>query len=253
MLQIKQLEMVVQSLWNDLNLIKCVLETQKLNQTLKLLQSKHDSLMQIQHQLKKSMMDKKMEIENIFNVKNIHCNHLKNVEIRLIRHAQSKFNVIEETKSYNKDQNASNDFSSNDLIDCGLSKKGIDECSQINFKFDLLIVSPMKRCLQTLECSNINYKKMIIMDIFREYKTDICDFIKKEEIMYETEKDILNRINIGKDILKYIINDNQEINSIGVISHFDFIWYFTSHLVQNERFGTGLKNAESVILGADKL
>ena len=61
---------------------------------------------------------------------------------------------------------------------------------EIDIYFDLVICSPLKRTIQTLEYSNIKYKKIIYNKLFREFKTDICDFFEDEEIIYENEEDI---------------------------------------------------------------
>ena len=249
---LQQLECVTKCMLNDLELLNNLLEIQNFNCTLKELQHKQRILMKLESELKKSIVDKQREISSIVGNKDqINKNNdFDDISITFIRHAQSEFNAIEE----NKINQTCDDTEQKNLINCGITKTGMDQCSKLDLEFDLLILSPLKRCQQTLEYSNIKYNKLIIMDIFREYKTDICDFMKDEEIIYETEQDIINRVNISKDILKYIIKDNENhIKSIGIVSHFDFIWYFTSEEIDNERFGAGLNNADKVTVTVNKL
>lgn len=146
--------------------------------------------------------------------------------ITLIRHGQSQFNISIDTTNPN-------------LINCPLTEYGIIQSNNLTFEFDLLILSPLKRAQQTFTHSNIKCKNVITNDLFREYKTNICDFLETEEPNYETETQFLNRIRQAKTYIKSLNYKN-----IGIITHGDFIWYFTSHTVDNERFGTWLHNAE---------
>ena len=149
--------------------------------------------------------------------------------ILFLRHAESIFNV---------DKN-------NKLKNCSITKKGIEQSKkiEIDIYFDLLICSPLKRTIQTLEYSNIKYKKIIYNKLFREFKTDICDFFEDEEIIYENEEDILNRINECKILLNKL---KIEFKNILIIGHADFFWYLSSEISDNERFGTWLDNCEII-------
>ena len=232
-------------MWDDLDLLHNLLEIKSLNSRLNELLDKQTRLMNRQSELKKSVLDREDQITSAIGQKR---NNIGNTKITFIRHAESEFNVIEENKS-----NKNNSAQSKSLINCGITELGKKQSSKLEFEFDLVILSPLKRCAQTLEYSNIKYKQLIVMDIFREYKTDICDFMKDEEIIYEKEQDIINRVDTSKDILKYIVYNENDIKSIGIVSHFDFIWYFTAEQIENERFGTGLNNAEFVTIVANKL
>jgi phosphohistidine phosphatase SixA len=148
-------------------------------------------------------------------------------KITFIRHGESIFNKYK-----------------NDIKDCGLTDHGIDQSKKIDGDFDYIICSPLKRCLQTLENSNIKNKNIFeINHLFREYKTDKCDFLEFENENYENEEEILNRIEESKKYLSLLDHLN-----ICIISHSDFIFYFTSIKKNNELFGKWLSNCESIIL-----
>ena len=226
------------------------LEELRLRKQINQLILKHESLQTKQNILKKCILSHLDDISSMIGSKAYDTNgEHGNVEITLIRHAQTEFNVIEESK-HNDTERLS---APNNFINCGLTQTGMFQCNALKFHFDLLIVSPMKRCLQTLEHSKIRYSQLITLDIFREYKTDFCDFMTDEETVNETEFEIINRTTASKEVLKYIMNHNKELRSIGIITHHDFIWYFTSEIIQNERFGTGLQNAEFVTINGSAL
>lgn len=86
---------------------------------------------------------------------------------------------------------------------------------------------------------------MMVSLLFREYKTDICDFMNDEHInSIETEKDVLERVEKCKEFLRSL-----DYKRVAVITHGDLIWYLTSYTVEldghKERFGKHLKNGES--------
>lgn len=147
--------------------------------------------------------------------------------ITLIRHAESQFNQS----------------STNDISDCDLTFQGTQQAKKLTLKFDLLIISPLKRALDTLQHSNIKYNHIIINHLFREFKINICDFLQTEEIIYETETELLDRIIQSKKYLQSV-----EYTNIGIITHADFIWYFTSYIINNERYGKWLDNVEHITL-----
>ena len=82
--------------------------------------------------------------------------------------------------------------------------------------------------------------------MFREKKNDVCDFLETEQIVYENETDFLKRIQNSKNFLIEFIKKNPNIHKIGIIGHSDFFWYFSSEIIENERFGNWLKNGESI-------
>lgn len=149
------------------------------------------------------------------------------MSLTFLRHCQSEYNV---------DCNCKNK-------DCDLTPFGKLQAKQIQGNFDLVICSPLKRCIQTLNNSNVIYKRLEINHECREYRKDICDHFEDEEELIESEEDIKLRVNNFK---KYLENFTQE--NVLVISHSDFIFYFSSIEISGELFGKWVNNGEFLII-----
>lgn len=145
--------------------------------------------------------------------------------MKFLRHAESEFNIGISTE------------------DSPLTLKGIDQASKLSGTYDLVICSPLRRCIQTLEYSNIKYSSMIVCHECREYISDKSDLLPGEPIIMESELNLINRVTKFKNYLQSLSEKN-----ILVITHADFIWYLTSNIVQSERFGRWVLNAEIVDL-----
>lgn len=65
-------------------------------------------------------------------------------------------------------------------------------------------------------------------------------YMKNEKIQYEKNKNILSRTQKIKEILKNLTG------KILVISHSFIIWYITSKVINNNRWGISLNNAQIV-------
>lgn len=141
-----------------------------------------------------------------------------------MRHAESLFNI-----------NLSNDR------DVGLSDYGINQASNITGYYDIVICSPLKRCIETLKYSNIKYDKLIIEPIVREVIKDNCDLMINENEPYENENNVIKRIELFKQKLQLY-----KEQLILVLCHSDFIWYLTSYDINGERFGKYIDNAEVI-------
>ena len=132
-------------------------------------------------------------------------------QITLIRHAESEFNV--------------NPVQDPKLTNCDITEKGMSQSANLTFSFDLLILTPLKRTQRTYIYSNIKARKLDILSLFREYKKDVCDFLVGEEMIKETEEEIISRVRKAIAHLRI-----QKDKNIGVIGHGDFIWYFMKEL-----------------------
>ncbi len=156
--------------------------------------------------------------------------------IDLLRHCESIFNAF-----------------GHDLKDCSLSQLGKEQAGHIKGKYDLVILSPLKRTRQTLELSNITYNKLQINELAREHKIDMCDFLEEENFIIETEEELYIRIEKLKKYLNLVQKNNPK-DKILLISHYDIIWHMTStrsaaifdcsKIEFGEKFGIGLKNGE---------
>lgn len=146
--------------------------------------------------------------------------------ITLIRHAESLFNA-----------NPSQDPK---LINCYITEKGIGQAKELRHKFDLLILTPLTRSWVTYSCSHIDAREITFNSLFREYRQDICDFMKGEEIVQETEKEVTIRVKKAFDYLYTLKHAN-----IGIIGHSDFFWYMVKELKGKDDHEV-LKNCETI-------
>ena len=132
--------------------------------------------------------------------------------VTLIRHAQSKFNAGEIK-------------SEQDLINCKLSANGINQATTINGSFNLLILSPLKRAIQTYTYSNIHTEDIIISHLFREQRENTpLNYLENESISPENDVQMKERVMVAVQYLKSCKPTN-----IGVITHAHFIYYFMKH------------------------
>ena len=144
------------------------------------------------------------------------------MKVIFLRHAQTNFNI---GKSNCKDES--------------VNEYGKVTCRKLTGHYSTIISSSMKRCLETLEYSQISYDKLIISDLCREHKTDLCDFKQDEPYVIESESELLERVVKFRDYVKLIKPDL-------IISHADFIWHISSYNIKGERFGKWVENAEFV-------
>jgi phosphohistidine phosphatase SixA len=97
------------------------------------------------------------------------CTH--GCELYFVRHAQSMENI------------------GKGRADSPLSELGIEQAKKINGKFDLVICSPLRRTIETLHHSKLEYFKLIIDDNFRE------------RIEYETSGMLLEKFKPESDVI----------------------------------------------------
>jgi len=149
------------------------------------------------------------------------------MSVYLLRHAESL---------YNSDHK--HDF------DCGLTIQGIGQASAIKGLYDLVVVSPLRRALETLTHSDIRGPVETWYEV-REIVCSRCDLIEGESFVVESEESILDRVEKFKQKLRQVLESH---NKVLVVTHADFIWYLTSSVSQGERYGTWANNGEIVRL-----
>ena len=132
-----------------------------------------------------------------------------NKKITFIRHAQSKYNL--------------KDINTEEYRNTGLTFEGKDNSKTLDHEFDILIVSPLRRAVETYASSNLKCGFLLTNKLFREYLEFMCypDFFHNETMVLETKEDIEKRV---KKALDYIKGLNGE--KIGIISHHNFIKNF---------------------------
>lgn len=138
-----------------------------------------------------------------------------------------------------------------DLVDCPLSDRGFEQVDRLELcDFDLILCSPLLRARQT--CSRYMYTTEPLV---RERVTDRCDTMAGERFRVEPESDVWLRIATMRTKL---IELSERYENILVVSHADFIWYYTSNLVYDGddgrelRCGKWLDNCEMVGLLENK-
>jgi broad specificity phosphatase PhoE len=150
------------------------------------------------------------------------------MSVHLLRHCESIFN------RYNIDD-----------IDCGLTEFGKEQAAKICGEYDIVVCSPLKRCLETLQYSSIKTKKPIISAQVREYKKDKCDFLDGEEIVFETDADVKKRV---EKVRKMIMDLKKQFKRILIVTHADFIWHLTARKDKEtgEMFGQRADNGDII-------
>jgi hypothetical protein len=173
------------------------------------------------------------------------------VKITLIRHGQS---VVNENPNLAPELR----------INAGLSTTGILQAKQLKFNFDLLIITPVKRSIQTYTNSDIKVANICMHDVFRELMDDSANFLELEqqklENMQQLEvrvdqaiillRQIIGTVHDSKQESEQLIQDEPEsnvnsldadslikvnkYNSIGIISHFQFLKIFTKKVIGKE-------------------
>jgi broad specificity phosphatase PhoE len=128
------------------------------------------------------------------------------MKIHFVRHAESIYNANLTSEK-----------------DCALTEKGIQQASQLEGQYDIVICSIMKRTCQTLENSKIKYGRLLFTDLCREKRQDICDYLSYEDEIKETDEELDQRIQRFSYFLKSQVSP---YNSVLVVSHGDFIHTF---------------------------
>jgi broad specificity phosphatase PhoE len=154
--------------------------------------------------------------------------------LTFIRHAEALHNVVIEYTDRNP----------------ALTDTGLAQSQQLNGSFDLVLCSPLKRTMETLRHSHIQYQSIEICKLLREHVTESADLFEEEMEFIESEGQLLERLKLLKDhIMKTESYKNKK--PILLITHSDLIWYFSSQkktFIQDgsevtERFGTWVENA----------
>jgi len=144
------------------------------------------------------------------------------MKITVVRHAESIYNHHRRLGK-----------SIEGLEDCGLSHEGRVQASKLKRRFEVILLSPLRRCQETLGYSKIIAPEIVTTPLLREIKTDICDFLKDEEIEIETEDQAVKRTEEFKKFLR----ETYKNKDVCVISHSVFLYYLC---------GKRLKNAEMI-------
>jgi broad specificity phosphatase PhoE len=127
------------------------------------------------------------------------------MKITFLRHAQSLFNKYLTSEK-----------------DCDLSPEGKLQAADLIGSYDVIILSPLRRTHQTLLYSKIRGRRILITELCREKRSDICDFLPGED---ETRKESVEELVVRIDSFRKFLRENcSPDESVLVIAHGDFIF-----------------------------
>lgn len=107
-----------------------------------------------------------------------------------------------------------------------LSERGKQQAGQIKGPVELLIVSPMKRCLETYLHSHLSSQKLLMSDLFRErMHSGKGEYRDGEEDKAESDARFEKRLETALEFLRA-----QPETRIGILSHSMFLAAFTKKL-----------------------
>ncbi len=108
------------------------------------------------------------------------------------------------------------------LLNSRLSEYGRDQAKNFSASFDVLILSPLRRAVETYACSSIATRDLQICPLFREQRDgkNINQLENEAPGVVESTMDIRMRAIQARKFLESLHSDN-----IGIISHGVFIWY----------------------------
>jgi broad specificity phosphatase PhoE len=128
------------------------------------------------------------------------------MRVTFLRHTESEFN---------------SDPSST-TRDCPLTEFGRQQAAALTGHYPLVLVSPLLRAQQTLQHSRITFDRAEVSHLVREHRVDACDFLVGEELLVETDEELMHR---GDQLLRRL--RHLPYDSVLVISHCEFICSLT--------------------------
>ena len=150
-------------------------------------------------------------------------------KIQFLRHVQSAYNASR---------------GSVDEYDDALSEHGKEQARGVLGDYDIVGISPLRRCRQTLENSRLTYKEIITVEEAREIKLHKCDFKEGEELLMETTDEMYERMEILLRKLRELMTDDKRVL---LLAHQNTVAHLTS-LIQGRDMEKAiyLKNAQIV-------
>jgi broad specificity phosphatase PhoE len=130
------------------------------------------------------------------------------MHITFLRHAQSIFNAYLTSEK-----------------DCDITLKGKEQAAALEGEYDVIVLSCLRRTHQTLTYSNLRAKRILMTDLCREKRVDICDYLEGED---ETKKESLEELGWRIESFRNFLRAHcKETDRILVIAHGDFIFHAT--------------------------
>lgn len=120
-------------------------------------------------------------------------------------------------------QNTENEPENFDVFNPHLTQIGINQANKLSGSYDLTIISPLNRALDTFKHSNIQTKEQIVNELFREHINHKCDILKEDEEQFESSEYFDKRVNNIKEYLQQIKDNGY--NDVCIVSHSVLIFY----------------------------
>ena len=110
-----------------------------------------------------------------------------------------------------------------------LSEDGMTQARSLLGYYDVVIISPLVRALQTYSCSQIKSGQVLVSPLFREHRNNQeCNYFYNEERVQETDEEFKQRTIKAMGYIRGLVSPS--VNSICVIAHHDFIAKFSTQV-----------------------
>jgi len=143
------------------------------------------------------------------------------MSITLLRHEQDLFNIHE------------------DIPNPSLSSEGFLKAKDLTGTFDICIISPLKRTLETINTSQIQltHKELKTSILNREIRQNISDFLEVEITLGETDNETEDEFSSRMVCLRRELSEYLRLyKNILVVSHGGVIQALTNKIVQYGEF-----------------
>ncbi len=155
----------------------------------------------------------------------------------LIRHAESMANVAHKYPT----------LSQKDLVNTRLSEDGRAQADKVQGPVDLLIVSPLRRTMETYACSKLKVGRLFTSELVREWRAyGPPGDLELETPRQETADELRARVRATVDLLRA-----QPEQNIGILSHGVFLAELARHVQRPLR--ASMANAEVIHLPSTTL
>lgn len=141
------------------------------------------------------------------------------MEVYLLRHAET----------YNNKYGLS-------TIDVGLTPDGIKQANRLSGEFDLVIISPLRRTMETFKHSEIKTKTLVTWDCCREVICDPSDCLHGEIFEIEQEESVVQRLTEFLNKLEFLKGTYPINKKILVITHGFIILRLTGRMLDNAEY-----------------
>lgn len=109
-------------------------------------------------------------------------------------------------------------------IDPPLTDNGIQEAKTLRGNIDCIVISPLRRCKETLQYSQLTYNTLIVNYNFREKISNLHNRLLLEKVTTETNEQFNERIQLFNQELITLFEQHDNILLIGH-DYYLKLWY----------------------------